>query len=145
VPQVRRASHLLPLSCHSGRGGWGGEGHFPDGVWFVPLAPISDHTLASAAIAQALGVREAGGQPLVEVLHDHLRNKRVLLLLDNFEQILAAAPLVADLLAGAPSLKVLVTSRAALHLSAEHEFAVSPLALPPTTDDRRPTTAKQTR
>ena len=65
-----------------------------------------------------------------------LRHQRLLLLLDNFEQVLDAAPLVAELLAAAPRLKVLVTSRAALHLSGEHEYAVPPLALPPTTDDR---------
>jgi predicted ATPase/class 3 adenylate cyclase len=113
---------------------------FEDGVFFIALAPISDPTLVGAAIAQALGVREAGGQPLVEVLHDYLRDKRTLLLLDNFEQILDAAPLVADMLAAVPGLKVLVTSRAALHLAGEHEFAAPPLALPPTADDRRSTT-----
>jgi predicted ATPase/class 3 adenylate cyclase len=109
----------------------GGENQFPDGVWFVALAPIGDPALVGPAIAQALGVREAGGQPLLEVLHDYLRDKRMLMLLDNFEQILDAASLVADLLAAAPGIKLLVTSRSTLHLSGEHEFAAPPLALPP--------------
>jgi predicted ATPase/class 3 adenylate cyclase len=111
--------------------GSGGEGHFPDGVYFVNLAPISDPTLVATTIAHALGVAEAAGRPVQESLHAFLRAKRMLLLLDNFEQVLDAAPLVAELLAAAPGLKVLITSRAVLHLSGEHEFAVPSLALPP--------------
>jgi predicted ATPase/transcriptional regulator with XRE-family HTH domain len=124
---------------------------FPDGVYFVDLAPIRDPNLVSGALAQILGVRESGGQPLLDCLKDYLCDKRMLLLLDNFEQVLDAAPLVADLLATAPQLKILVTSRERLHLRGEQEVAVQPLALPPTTDDRpfdaaqgrRPTTDDQ--
>ena len=76
---------------------------FADGVFFVPLAPISDPALVSSTIAQTLGVREVGGQSLLESLKDSLRDKQMLLLLDNFEQVVAAAPVVAELLAAAPS------------------------------------------
>jgi predicted ATPase/DNA-binding XRE family transcriptional regulator len=103
---------------------------FADGIYFVDLAPISDPNLVVAAIAQTLGVRETGGQPLLESLQTYLRGRRLLLLLDNFEQVLAAAPHLADLLSVAPQLKLLVTSRAILHLRGEQEFAVPPLNLP---------------
>jgi predicted ATPase/class 3 adenylate cyclase len=115
---------------------------FSDGVAFVALAPISDPALAASAIAQALEVKESGGTPLIESLKAYLREKQLLLVLDNFEQIADAAPLVAELLAAATQLTVLVTSRERLHLSGEHEYAVPPLGLPPTTDDRRPTTGR---
>ncbi len=104
---------------------------FADGVYFVDLAPVRDSTLVSSAIAQTLGVREVGGLPLLECLKAYLRNKRILLLLDNFEHLLDAATLVAELLATATELKVLVTSREHLHLRGEQEVAVPPLALPP--------------
>jgi predicted ATPase/class 3 adenylate cyclase len=104
---------------------------FADGSYFVNLAPISDPNLVSTTIAHALGVAEIADRPVEESLHAFLRAKRALLLLDNFEQVLGAAPLVAELLAAAPGLKVLVTSRAVLHLYGEHEIAVPPLALPP--------------
>ena len=128
------ASELLdasspPLPPQRERGP-GGEGLFPDGVWFVNLAPINDPGLLAATIAQTFGVREIGEQPIQEVVKSYLRAKRLLLLLDNFEQIAEAAPLVAELLAIAPGLTVLVTSRMPLHLSGEHEYAVPPLALP---------------
>jgi predicted ATPase/class 3 adenylate cyclase len=103
---------------------------FRDGVWFVPLAPIREPQLVAAAIAQALGVKEQGERPLVEQLKAYLREKRALLLLDNFEQVAPAAPLVADLLAAASGLKVLITSREMLHVYGEHEYAVPPLSLP---------------
>ncbi|HLZ68936.1 MAG TPA: LuxR C-terminal-related transcriptional regulator [Dehalococcoidia bacterium] len=105
---------------------------FPGGVVFVSLAPVADPALVAATIATALGVREAGGQPLLATLLAHLRHceQPLLLVLDNCEHLLAAAPLVAELLAVSPTLTVLATSRAALRLSGEHEFPVPPLALP---------------
>jgi predicted ATPase len=84
----------------------------------------------ASTIAQTLSVREQGSQPLLDTLKDHLRDKELLLLLDNFEQVVSAAPVVAELLAAAPRLHVLVTSRTSLHLSGEHEFVVPPLSLP---------------
>jgi predicted ATPase/class 3 adenylate cyclase/DNA-binding CsgD family transcriptional regulator len=107
---------------------------FGDGVFFVELAPISDPTLVPSAIAQVLGVRDMGGRPIVESLKEYLRRRSLLLVLDNFEQIVLAAPTVADLLASSPGLRVLVTSREPLRLRGEREYAVPPLALP---DDRR--------
>jgi predicted ATPase/transcriptional regulator with XRE-family HTH domain len=104
---------------------------FTDGIHFVNLAPISDPGLVATTIAHALGLAEVAGRPVEESLRVFLRAKRTLLLLDNFEQVLDAAPLVAGLLAAAPGLKLLVTSRAVLHLYGEHEVAVPPLALPP--------------
>ncbi|MBA2450883.1 MAG: adenylate/guanylate cyclase domain-containing protein, partial [Chloroflexi bacterium] len=103
---------------------------FEDGVFFVPLAPTSDPTLVAATIAQALGLQEAEGRPLLDILKDYLRDKHPLLVLDNFEQVLEAASLVTDLLQAAPGLKVLVTSRAVLRLYGGHDFPVPPLALP---------------
>jgi predicted ATPase/class 3 adenylate cyclase len=122
------SSAALPQQHESARGG---EGLFPDGVWFVNLAPISDPGLVATTIAHTLGVIEVAGKPIEESLRGFLRAKRALLLLDNFEQVLDAATLVANLLAVAAGLKVMITSRAALHLYGEHEFAVSPLDLPP--------------
>jgi predicted ATPase/DNA-binding CsgD family transcriptional regulator len=106
------------------------RGHFPDGAFFVDLAPLADPALVVDAIAQTLGVRDAGDLALVESVRAHLREKRLVLLLDNFEQVLGAAPVVADLLAACSELKVLVTSRAALHLRWEHELPVPPLPVP---------------
>ena len=104
--------------------------HFPDGVFFVELAPLTEPDLAIATVAHVLGLREAGGRSLRDTVTSYLKDKHLLLVLDNFEQILVAAPLVADLLAACPMLKVLVTSRAVLRLRGEREFAVPPLALP---------------
>ena len=103
---------------------------FADGVWFVDLAPIGEAELVAATIAATLELRPSGGQPLAAALAVSLQAKQILLLLDNFEQVLAAAPLLADLLKAAPHLKLLVTSRAVLHLSGEHDYPVPPLALP---------------
>ena len=102
---------------------------FPNGPTSVELAPVRDPGLVLATIAQALGVREAGDEPLIAQLKAVLRDKRSLLVLDNFEQVVEAAPLIADLLAACPLLKTLVTSRVRLRLSGEHEFPVPPLAL----------------
>jgi len=103
---------------------------FEDGVSFVSLAAISDPQLVVPALAGTLGVKEAGGQPLLQSFEDYLGEKCMLLLVDNFEQVLEAAPVVTELLSGAPNLKVLATSRIPLRLYGEHEYAVPPLALP---------------
>jgi predicted ATPase/Tfp pilus assembly protein PilF len=103
---------------------------FQGEVVFVGLADISDPELVIAEIAHQLGVREAGGQSLLENVKAYLRGRQTLLFLDNFEQVLDAAPLVADLLSGAPKLKVLVTSRTSLNIQGEHEYFVTPLKLP---------------
>ncbi|MCE3277515.1 MAG: hypothetical protein K0R13_3370, partial [Propionibacteriaceae bacterium] len=103
--------------------------HFPDGVTFVPLAPISDPALLAPAIIKALTVREAGDGTLMERLKAVVRDKRLLLVLDNFEQIVEAAPDVAVLLGNCPNLTVLVTSRVRLRLSGEREVPIAPLGL----------------
>jgi predicted ATPase len=106
---------------------------FPGGVYFVPLAAVNDPALLAFAIAQTLGIRETPNQSPLETLREYLQNSLkapMLLLIDNFEHIVEAAPALAELLAVAPQLKMLVTSRAALHVYHEHEFPVPPLALP---------------
>ena len=103
---------------------------FDDGAAFVDLAPIADPALVTSAIAQVLGVQETGAQAALERLQRALQSRRHLLVLDNFEQILTAAPQLAGLLGACPGLKLLVTSRASLRLRWEHEFPVPPLALP---------------
>src|SRR5215216_4477901 len=108
---------------------------FPDGTFFAPLATLSEAELFLSAVAEALGVREIGEQPLDESLKDYLHDRRLLLLLDNFEQVLGAVPNITGLLARASGLKVLATSRAPLGLYGEHVFLVPPLALP---DLKRP-------
>lgn len=103
---------------------------FADGPAFVPLAPIQEPALVCSAIARALAVHEPARRPLAEQVTDYLRDRELLLLLDNFEHLAAAAPLVAELLAACPRLKALVTSRAVLHLYGEHNVPVPPLRLP---------------
>jgi predicted ATPase/DNA-binding CsgD family transcriptional regulator len=102
---------------------------FRDGIVVIGLAPIADLGLVGPAIAQALGVREAGSEPLVAQLQAFLRDKHLLLALDNVEHVIEAAPLVADLLGACPALKVLATSRSRLNLSGEREHGVPPLAV----------------
>ncbi|BDP42633.1 hypothetical protein DAETH_26020 [Deinococcus aetherius] len=104
-------------------------GEFEDGVTFVGLAPVRDPGGVLGALAAALGLQESQ-RPTGDVLRDFLRGRQRLIVLDNFEQVLGAAPEVADLLRGAPDLTVLVTSRSPLRLYGEHEFAVPPLSLP---------------
>ncbi|HEV2124748.1 MAG TPA: tetratricopeptide repeat protein [Chloroflexota bacterium] len=103
---------------------------FADGARFVSLAPIRDPDLVLVSVARALGLRDTGDRPLGERLATFLHDKTALLVLDNFEQVLAAGPSVADLLMACPRLKVLVTSRAALRVTGEHSFPVPPLDLP---------------
>src|SRR5687768_8127249 len=108
---------------------------FADGVAFVALAAVNDPTLMMSTIAQALGVWEAGDADLVDRLQATLRDKHLLLVLDNFEQVVEAAPLVAYLLTSCPALTILVTSRMRLRLSEEREVPILPLALPADGDE----------
>jgi len=103
---------------------------FKDGVFFVDLAPSRESKSVLAAIARAVGLRETTDRPLLDELKEYLRAQMVLLVLDNFEQVTIAASTVMELLHGCPQLKVLVTSREALHMRGEHVFPVPPLASP---------------
>ena len=131
-------SHLLTLT------GPGGSGktrlglqlaaqvadRFPDGVYFVPLAPVGNPDLVLSSIAQGVGLRDVGDRPLPDRLGNHLANARVLILLDNFEHLIAAAPVVAHILQATVALRFVVTSRAPLHLTGEQEYEVPPLQVP---------------
>jgi predicted ATPase/class 3 adenylate cyclase len=105
-------------------------GRYGDGAFFVDLAPIADASLVASAIASSAGIREATDKPLPATLAEELRDRELLLVLDNFEHVTDAAHLVSDLLGASRRLQVLVTSRAALHLSGEREFPVQPLPVP---------------
>ncbi|MGF6605645.1 putative ATPase/class 3 adenylate cyclase [Paraburkholderia sp. WSM4175] len=103
---------------------------YVDGVFFVEFAPVPSPELVVPTLAKVLGLHETPSRPLAEALQEYLCDKQLLLVLDNFEHLLAAAPHVADLLAGCPRVKALVTSREVLHLSGEQQLCVPPLALP---------------
>jgi len=103
---------------------------FSDGVCFCELAPIADPALVLPSVAQALGLRESGGETPLERLTALLRERELLFCLDNLEQVVEVAPDLAELLAACPRLKLLATSRERLHLQAEHEYPVEPLPLP---------------
>jgi class 3 adenylate cyclase len=103
---------------------------FDDGVFFIALATIRDPALVLPTIAGPLGVKESAQQPLMQTLTSYLQEKKLLLLLDNFEQVLEGATVVRELLAACPKLKVLATSRIPLRLYGEQEYMVSPLGLP---------------
>jgi predicted ATPase len=103
---------------------------FAQGVWFVPLAGVSDPAQVPMSIIQALNMKSSPSLSPLQSLITYLRNKHVLLVLDNFEHVEEAATTVSELLAAVPGLKVLVTSRSVLHLYGEHEFSVPPLDLP---------------
>ena len=103
---------------------------FQDGIFFIPLAPINDPELVPSVIARTIGVREGGGLPPQDNLKAYLRDKQILLILDNFEQVLDATNGVNDLLLVAPGLKMIVTSRIPLHVRGEQEYPVQPLEIP---------------
>jgi predicted ATPase/class 3 adenylate cyclase len=103
---------------------------FPDGVWNVRLSRLTDPALVLPTIAQTLGLKEQGSQSIADLLRAHLADRRLLLLLDNFEQVVGAAPEVAGLLAASPGLTALATSRLPLRLRGEQEYALNPLSLP---------------
>ncbi len=103
---------------------------FKDGVFFIQLASLRDSSLVLDAIAQTFGLRSTADTKLSEVLERHLRDKHLLLVLDNFEHVIHAAPVVSALLTDLPKLKVLVTSRSLLHVTGEHTYPVLPMHLP---------------
>jgi predicted ATPase/DNA-binding SARP family transcriptional activator len=103
---------------------------FPHGAWFVSLAEVADPELVRSAVATALGIPELPERPAAQALTDHLRSRRLLLVLDNFEHLLPAAVVTAQLLDAAPGLRVLATSRTPLRLSGEQEYPLAPLPLP---------------
>ena len=104
---------------------------FPGGIFFVALEPVRDATMVIPRIASALGILQAGGRPLLELVVEWLADRTALLVLDNFEQVVAAAPDIAALMRGAPGLSLIVTSRIVLRVSGEQEFPVGGLASPP--------------
>jgi predicted ATPase/class 3 adenylate cyclase len=103
---------------------------YRDGAFFADLSPVHDPALVPSAVARALGVPEVPGRPILEAVKDHLRDKDLLLLMDNFEQVVEAAPVIEELLLAAPRLKVVVTSRVVLSLPGEQEYVVPPLEPP---------------
>jgi len=109
------------------------EGHFPDGIAFVALAPLRDPALVVSTINRSLGLREEQGQSAADALHAYLREKRLLLVLDNFEHLLEAAPEISELIEFCPQIAVVVTSRAPLRARGEQEYPVLPLGLPTST------------
>jgi hypothetical protein len=108
---------------------------FPDGIWFVSLASIRDPALVLATIAAPFGVTEGGGRPLLECLVNCLHGRNVLLLLDNFEQVVEAAPLLPRLLTACPQARALVTSREVLRVSGDHDVILAPFDAPDPTHD----------
>jgi predicted ATPase len=119
-------------------------GEFADGVVFLPLAAVTDRPkgtqLVVAAIARALGIRESGEPPLAERLAEIIRERRLLLVLDNLEHLLAVGPALADLLVACRRLTIVATSRARLGVYGEHVYPIPPLGLPPrAADNRTPT------
>ena len=105
-------------------------GPYPDGVYFVRLAPVRDPGLVPSSIARSIGLQDPRDRPLVEHLASYLRDRKLLIVLDNFEHLLPAASVVAELLSGADGLRIVVSSRAPLRVSGEQECPVPPLALP---------------
>ncbi len=104
--------------------------NFADGVFFVELAAITNPELVAPTIAKTLGIKEAGDKPVSESLKNFLRDKQMMLVIDTFEQVIDAAPIIAELISSAENLKILITSRTLLNLSAERKFIVPPLDLP---------------
>ena len=114
-------------------------GDYPDGVYFVPLAPVRDPGLVPSTIAQSIGLQDARDRPLMEHLVSQLRDRRLLIVLDNFEHLLDGAPVVTRLLEETGAVRILVSSRSSLRVSGEQECPVPPLAVPE--EDARPAAA----
>jgi predicted ATPase/DNA-binding CsgD family transcriptional regulator len=136
--QLLESSRLLTITGPGGVGktslavhvAFVAQDSFSDGVFFISLAPISDPTIVLPTIAQSLNLPESPRRLWLDSLKDYLHDRQVLLLLDNFEQIMTAAPLLTELLSACARLQLLVTSREALRLRGEREFRLSPLGLP---------------
>ena len=114
-------------------------GDYPDGVYFVPLAPVRDPGLVPSTIAQSIGLQDARDRPLMEHLVSQLRDRRLLIVLDNFEHLLDGVPVVTRLLEETGAVRILVSSRSSLRVSGEQECPVPPLAVPE--EDARPAAA----
>jgi predicted ATPase/DNA-binding XRE family transcriptional regulator len=135
---LREEARLLTLTGPGGVGktrlaievAWRSCRAFPDSVAYVPLAPVRDAALFLSVLVRTLGINEVAGETLQQTLERHLRDRQMLLVLDNFEHLLAVAPVVSVLVGACPQLTVLATSRAPLRLTGEHQFPVSPLPLP---------------
>ena len=145
--RLLQGSHLVTLT---GPGGSGKTrlciavaaevaGDYPDGVYFVPLAPVRDPGLVPLTIVQSIGLQDARDVPLIEHLISQLRERQLLLVIDNFEHLLAGTPVVTQLLRETSAVRILVSSRSPLHVSGEQECPVPPLAVPGM--DARPTAA----
>jgi predicted ATPase/DNA-binding SARP family transcriptional activator len=151
TPQVQRlrallaSERLITLTGPPGSGktrlavevAHGALGSFADGAWFVSLAPVQDHEHIAEAVARTLSVNEQPGTPMPDVVGRYLAERQLLLVLDNFEHLVEGATAVSMWLVAAPELRVIVTSRTALHLTGEHEFVVPPLDVPADPDDPR--------
>src|SRR5207244_3284051 len=142
--ELAQARRLLAASCLVTLTGPGGSGKtrlgialatevagdYPDGVYFVPLAPVRDPGLVPSTIAQSIGLQDARDRPLMEHLVSQLRERQLLIVLDNFEHLLAGAPVVTQLLQETSAVRILVGSRSPLRVSGEQECSVPPLAVP---------------
>ena len=145
--QLLRDSYLVTLTGPGGSGktrlcvalATAVAGDYPDGVYFVPLAPVRDPGLVPSTIAQSIGLQDARDRPLMEHLVSQLRERRLLIVLDNFEHLLDGAPVVTRLLEETRAVRILVSSRSSLRVSGEQECPVPPLAVPE--EDARPTAA----
>jgi predicted ATPase/DNA-binding CsgD family transcriptional regulator len=151
--ELAQAKGLLADSCLVTLTGPGGSGKtrlcialaaavagdYLDGVYFVPLAPVRDPGLVPSTIARSIGLQDARDRPLMEHLVSQLRGRQLLLVLDNFEHLLAAAPVVTQLLQETSAVRILVSSRSSLRISGEQECPVPPLAVPG--EEARPTAA----
>jgi predicted ATPase/class 3 adenylate cyclase len=141
IAEVKRLLEGTRLLTLTGAGGTGKSrlalqvaaqllDEYRDGVFFVDLSSVTDPTLVPSVVAQALGVPEVPGRPILEAVQDRLRDKQLLLVVDNFEQVAEAGPVLEELLVAAPTLTVVVTSRVVLSLRGEQEYLVPPLELP---------------
>ena len=150
VSDLLEASRLLTLTGPAGTGKTRLAlqvatqilGDFTDGIYLVELAPLKNSGMVANSIARSLGIKEIEGQQAIDVLRSYLRNRTLLLLVDNFEHVIEAAPIIADLLADGPSIKVLATSREALGVYGEQMYPVAPLTFPDPDQDESLETLK---